>query len=314
MATAPGRDRRSVDLLTALEIRDGVATFTELTDSDVRPVDIARALAANVVVRPHRGVYVLPDRWAPFAAAKRLGGAVSHQTAAEFHRLELLARPTDQHVTVPRGRRKTKLSGVTTHRRDLGSLDVDDRWPVTSPLRTCLDCMRALPLREAVVVGDSALRAGLVTEDQLLAEASRLRGNGSATARAAAALLDPRAESVLESAARVEMHLAGLPVPQTQVVVTTPLGERRLDFLVDGVGVETDGFATHGSRSGLLLDCLRHNGYAMADLLVMRFGWEHVVGNPRYFTDTVAMALEVVAAREVPQCRACGGRVLPPAA
>ena len=309
--------RGCMDVLTALEQRDGIATWSEMEHAGVRPGALARALEAGVVARAHRGVYVLPESYPPFAAAKRLGGNVSHMSAAKFHGVELLVGPARHHVTVPRARRKKRQPGIVTYRRDLAFTDVDSRWPVTSILRTCMDCFRVLPLREALAVGDSAIRSGRVTLDQLQGEAARLRGTDSLAARTAASLVDDKAESVLESVARAEMHLAGLPAPETQVVVETPLGPRRLDFLFRdvGVAVETDGFATHGQRSGLLADCVRHNGYAlMPGLVVLRFGWEHVVADPELFTGTVALALSLAGAGWVPQCRDCGGLLVRAAA
>jgi hypothetical protein len=306
-----------VDVLTALEQRDGIATWSELERAGVSPGAVARAVEAGAVAHPHRGVYVLPDAYPPFAAAKRVGGHASHLSAARFHALECLEGPTVHHVTVPRGLRKKRQPGIAIHRRDLARSDVDGRWPVTGVLRTCMDCLRTLPLREALSVGDSAIRNGRATLDQLQGEAARLRGTDSRAARSAAGLLDDRAESVLESVARAEMHLAGLPTPETQVVVETPLGPRRLDFLFRayGLGVETDGFATHGLRQGLLADCVRHNGYAlMPGLVVLRFGWEHVVVTPDLFTSTVGLALDLAAAGWVPQCRRCGGLLIAPAA
>lgn len=302
-----------MDVVTALMARDGVATWSELERDGVLPSALSRALAAGVVARAHRGVYVLPDGYPPFAAAKRLGGTLSQLSAAKFHSLDLLRDPAQHHITVPRARRKERLAGTTIHRRDLATSDVLSRWPVTTVLRTCMDCFRALTLQEAVAVGDAALRDERVTLDQLQAEASRLRGTGSHAARTAAGLLNEKAESLLESVARVEMHLAGLPAPETQVVVDTPLGPRRLDFLfrAQGVGVETDGFGTHGTRAGLLADCVRHNGYAlMPGLVVVRFGFEHVMGTADLFTGIVQLALDLAGAGWVPQCRSCAGLML----
>ena len=307
-----------MDVLTALEDRDGVASFGELSRAGVRPVDLGRAVQAGTVLRPHRGVYLLPSVWAPLAAAVRLGGTVSHTTAAKFLGLELLRSDPLHHVTVPRGLKKQPLPGVRIHRRDLGRGEVIAAQPVTSVERTCLDCFRHLPLRDAVALGDSALRKRRATREQLVGAARSLKGDGSAAARAAASLLDPNSESVLESAGRVEMHLAGLPPPETQVVTQTPLGPRRLDFLFReaGVGVETDGFETHGlTRAALLSDCERHNGYALSGLLVLRFGFEHVMLMPRFFTDTIRLALDLAGSlREVPQCTRCGGLAITRAA
>lgn len=303
-------------VVDALGARDGIATFGELLADGVHPTALARAIESGAVEKPHRGIYALPRSIAAFASAKRLGGAVSHLSAAAFHGFDALETATVHHVTVPRARRKEKLKGVKVYRRDLGRGEELATWPVTSPERTCLDCMRDLSLREAVVVADSALHMGRVTTSGLETGAAKMRGNGSRAARTAVRLLDPKAESPLESVARVEMRLAGLPAPETQVVIATPTGPQRLDFYFRfaNVGVETDGFATHGRRAGLLADCERHNAYLLSGVLVLRFGFEHVMGMPAFFTSAVAMALEVGALREVPQCAQCGGLELGTAA
>jgi hypothetical protein len=202
-----------MDPVGALETRGGVASFSELVASGVEPRVLSAALVGGLVCRPHRGVYALPDRHPALVAAKRLGGVVSHVSAAQAHGLEALTAPDRSHVTVPRGRRKSPLRGVSIHRADLGPDEIDPRWPVTSPLRTLLDCLRSLPMRESVVVGDSALRAGGVSRVDVLEAVSRLRGNGSAAARSAAARLDPRCESVLESSGASRCIWAGSPPP-----------------------------------------------------------------------------------------------------
>ena len=85
----------------------------------------------------------------------------------------------------------------TVHRRDLGRATASRRGR-SRLLRTCLDCCPCLPLRDAVVVGDSALRAGPTRA------ASRRRPQPRGLAprrRACRTLLDAKSESVIESRA-----------------------------------------------------------------------------------------------------------------
>ena len=114
------------------------------------------------------------------------------------------------------------------------------------------------------------------------------------------------------------MHLAGLPAPETQVVSadTARAPAARLPLPRGRLGVETDGFETHGlTRAALLSDCERHNGYALSGLLVLRFGFEHVMLMPSFFTDTIRLALDLAGSlREVPQCSRCGGLAITRAA
>ncbi|MFK4082988.1 hypothetical protein ACI2LF_02695 [Kribbella sp. NPDC020789] len=96
---------------------------------------------------------------------------------------------------------------------------------VTTPVRTVLDCIRILPLREGLAIADSALRKGM-DHDELLQTAARLRGPHRRRIRQTAALADGRAESVLESALRALLIEAGIDgfVPQ---VLFTAAGSRR---------------------------------------------------------------------------------------
>ncbi|MEU1375246.1 hypothetical protein ABZ442_16490 [Streptomyces triculaminicus] len=97
-----------------------------------------------------------------------------------------------------------------------------------------------------------------------LTSAPALRG-----ARAAAwwlALADPRAGSPAETLARLRMHDAGLH-PETQAVPVVPATGRRIypDFLFrrQGLVVETEGYAWHGSRAQHQRDVIRFNALAV---------------------------------------------------
>ncbi|MCL2092394.1 MAG: hypothetical protein FWH11_14535 [Micrococcales bacterium] len=101
------------------------------------------------------------------------------------------------------------------HQAEVGGL------PVTSLALTAVDCARALPPLDALVIADAALRAG-ADRTQIADLLDGLRGrNGTRTAAAVLAAADPGAESAPETAVRYHLLVAGLPVPQTQVEVPT---------------------------------------------------------------------------------------------
>lgn len=85
-----------------------------------------------------------------------------------------------------------------------------DGAQVTPLARTVADLSRAAPLDQAVSAGDAALRRGLAPAelDAVLDRCRRWPGIGRA--RVAAGLPDRRSES----AGRVRMHEARLPVPE----------------------------------------------------------------------------------------------------
>jgi hypothetical protein len=225
---------------------------------------------------------------------------VSHTSAAILWGMELAASPSGLTVTVQRNRSRVAAAGARVHRQDL---PVDDRvhrdglW-LTTPLRTVIDLCRVLPLPEAVVVADSALRRGLVTVDDLVRALRELpaavgRGRVAAVVR----LMDPRSGSVLESLCRVLLHLAGLPGPKTQLGVRGAGGGwiGRVDFgwPEERLVVETDGFAFHADRASYRVDRRRSNALVLAGWRVLRFSWEDVVHAPDTVVAEVRAALAV---------------------
>ena len=140
------------------------------------------------------------------AAAAGLDAVISHTSAALLWGLELVATPVERTVTVARNRSRAVRNGVRVHRSDLGE---DESVPrdglrVTTAVRTVLDLARTLPFGEAVAVGDSALRAGVLTLHELQTELAALSaGRGRERVARVVALLDPRSGSVLESLLRV---------------------------------------------------------------------------------------------------------------
>ncbi|MDO8106782.1 DUF559 domain-containing protein [Isoptericola sp. b441] len=86
-------------------------------------------------------------------------------------------------------------------------------------------------------------------------------------------LIDARSGSLPESLLRVAMLDAGLPV-QPQVLLP---GIGRVDFLVDGVVVEVDGFAYHSGRAEYRADRRRDREAHRQGYVVLRFTFEEVV-------------------------------------
>lgn len=210
-----------VDPRTALEECGGYATRRALLAAGVTRHALSVAVAEFRVVRLRRGVYGLglPDGIARLrAAAVALNGAVSHDAAAVLWGLELVHEPS-QRITVARNRSRATFDGVQVTRADVGATEVRDGLRVTTVVRTLLDCAATLALEEAVVIVDSALRLGCVVLAELEVAASRVRGRHATRVRAVMRLVDPRAESVLESLLRVLLAMAGLAPDESQYVI-----------------------------------------------------------------------------------------------
>ena len=181
------------------------------------------------------------------AIARMLPGPFwfSHSSAAVLHELPLLRSPVTVHLTQtqrPSGRRDPTIS---RHTRPLaaGDATIVDTLPVTSLVRTALDCAMTMPDLDALAVLDRALQApGLA--DQLDARLTTLRGtSGSARARWRLEHADAGAESAGETATRFTLLRHGLHVPAVQVPVRTERGSYRIDLGWPElkIGIEFDG-------------------------------------------------------------------------
>jgi len=227
------------------------------------------------------------------AAAAGLDAVVSHTSAALLWGFELVTTPVERTVTVARNRSRAARDGVRVHRSDLAE---DESVPreglrVTTAVRTVVDLARRLPFGEAVAVGDSALRSGVVTLPELQRTLASLpAGRGRERVARVVAVLDPRSGSVLESLLRALLAVHGLH-PQSQLLVRARAGDRigRVDFAwpEQRLVVEADGFAFHADRRRYRADRRRSNALVLAGWDVLRFSWEDVVRFPDYVVQTV---------------------------
>lgn len=225
------------------------------------------------------------------------------RTAAVLHGWPLLVEPRRTlAIGLPHGRTRSSLPDVrlSQHRKPQTTLirpvPEAQRLLVTAPLRTVLDAGRELPLMEAVVLADSALRAGAVSLGQLMAGARAQSGSrGARRVWRVIDWADPRSGSVLESVCRVRMRQAGLLGFTTQVELVTA-GERvrRVDFCYarERLVIEVDGERWHADPA---VDRRRDNALVAAGWRVLRFTWrevmrdwdgvrsqiEHALGRPR---------------------------------
>lgn len=112
--------------------------------------------------------------------------------------------------------------------------EIAERWGVrmTTPLRTAFDLARRGPLVEAVAAVDALAHACRFTAEDLLDIASHHPGvRGLVQLRRVAALMDERAESLMESRLRLVFVLRGLPAPVVQHEVRLLTGRTaRLDL------------------------------------------------------------------------------------
>lgn len=293
-------------VLTATSVRtQGLASHRGLLRNGVARASLSRAVAAGTVVRVRRRVYslsplpplpryVVTDKGVSAdyvvhvrAVLLSLGPrtAACRRTAAACYGWGLLVEPgRTVEVATDHGRGAVAALGVRASQRRSGAVArrvvVKGTAPLrlTTPVQTVLDCASSLPLVEAVVVADSALRAGDVSVAELRRAAASLTGQaGADRVRRVLDLCDPEAGSVLESVLRVRLHLAGCQGFASQVVLRDlPEAHIRVDlcFAAAGLVVEADGAKWHPDPAR---DQSRDNALAAMGWRVLRYSWAEVV-------------------------------------
>lgn len=274
-----------VETLTEL---GGVAGTADLVRATSREA-VGQAVAERRIRRLRRGLFALPGIEEDVAVAHQVSGALSHESAALWHNWPCGRIPELPVVTVPRHRkvRAPQREVADVRYGDLPREQLDGR--VTSPIRTVVDCARALPFPEALAVADAALRDGVVRSELVAAVESSPRTGRSRAMRVVAAA-DGRAANAFESAVRaISLDVPGLALePQVRVLdgVTPDLVDRELLIVV-----ECDSWTYHAERSAFGRDIDRYNELAVAGWLVLRFTREQAVDRPEHVRDLMVRAV-----------------------
>jgi very-short-patch-repair endonuclease len=208
--------------------------------------------------------------------------------------------PTDEaHVTLVRTRSRVARDGVAVHWSDLMPSDRDSDLPVTTLLRTVLDCARTLPFAEALAVADSALRGGLIGPEELRSAADALNGPGRAWGRRVARSADGRAESGLESVLRGIFLIHRIKGFVPQYVIRDEDFSARVDLADERrrLIAEADSFEHHGHRQALVRDCERYDELVIRGWRVLRFAWEQVMFRPGWVAEVTRTAVARPGAR-----------------
>jgi hypothetical protein len=236
------------------------------------------------------------------AAAVAVSGqqaAGSHEWAARLHGLDLL-EPLPGRVTVTRppcapGSR-TARPGVRLHVAGIPPAHVAlaHGVRVTSVARTVVDLARTSTLRAAVVAADSALRRGLVSQEDLLAMVCDCAGwPGIRQARQAVEFSDGRSESALESLSRVVFREQGLPAPELQAWVGSDsqvIG--RADFLWRRYRTiaEADGKLKYADPGRAVSQLQRDARLREAGFEVVHFTWAEIIRVPHQVAAAIRAA------------------------
>jgi hypothetical protein len=288
----------------------GVVTTAELRAAGKSKYEIETLARNGTLIRLRYGVYADATRAGRYAKQKSAehllqaaaalavvgpDATVSHQSAARLHDIDLLGKATNTvTLTCPPQHGWRGRAGIQVHVADLPveHLDTKVRFRMTTPARTVVDLARTLDdFNAGVVTADSALHKKLATKDELHAVlAACPRWRGSQRARQVVDFADDRAESPLESIARLVFANCGLPAPDLQVWLTEQI---RVDFYWKRYRTvaEVDGDMKYDldparARSELARDrLLRRAGYE-----VVHFSWDDITRNPQFVAATVREA------------------------
>lgn len=247
------------------------------------------------------------------------GTVASHDTARQLHALPALGvgRGSEQATKYPLDHTSTAIPLVTLTRPGtrimrgrivVRDAPLDDAWinhlhgiPVTDPMRTALDGTIGLTDAEALALLDAGCRAfiakhvdarelrtlihhGRLPIDwrQALGERfdGRLPWRDSGRVGRLLALVNPAAESPLESMSRWHMEYAGLPAPRCGVPITVRGGQTFwADFCWKAQRVigEADGAAKYTATDDLVAEKHRQQLIEEAGWRVVRWNWDEGV-------------------------------------
>lgn len=212
-------------------------------------------------VRIRYGVYTTRDLWQTLDAGGRWKlrdraallvcndqTVVSHSSAARLRNLALY-HVTDglSHVTRLRSGHGSRVeAGIKHHLAALRLDDVEvvDGIRLTSAVRTVVDVSREFGYRSGLVTADSALQAGASRADLLVAASSMSSTPHGPVMRAVAGAADGRAQTPIETLARILLINMGITDLELQVRISFPTGGwAEVDILSRGWQhvFETDG-------------------------------------------------------------------------
>lgn len=279
-------------------------------------------------IRP--GVYLEARRWpedpsaqvllrAEAEAAVHPGAVLSHDTAALVWGLPalplrswveagpVLTLPPGSHLrTRPAAGVRIVVSRLPAHQQTSSPEGI----PVTSLARTAIDVAAGQPLPKMLVVLDAAARA-LCAEmvsaprrrhfaDRRLTaaavaqldEATRRR-RGCLGVRLALPIVDPCRESPIESLTAGHLHLSGLPMPEFQAPVRTPVGVLYPDCLWAEQRLigESDGATKYNDPAAIVQEKEREQVLRDLDFTMVRWLGKEIVLRPEVVIDRIARAL-----------------------
>ncbi|MBI5738774.1 MAG: type IV toxin-antitoxin system AbiEi family antitoxin domain-containing protein [Mycolicibacterium neoaurum] len=232
------------------------------------------------LIRVQHGIYaaVAPDHLARLRAMDlRIGerAVACLHTAATLYGFDT-DPDTRLHILDP-GVRIRPSTDLMVHQRLGAPLALVDGRLATAPAWTAVELARTLRRPRALAVLDAALHSGRCTAADMASAVAQQKGRrGIVAVRALLPHADGRAESPMESEARLVFIDGGLPLPELQFEIVDRQGRLwRVDFAWPEFGVvaEYDSMQWHATAAALVHDRmkvarLQEVGWASVPLVV----------------------------------------------
>ena len=278
----------------------GVVSRIQLLALGLTATGIDERVRAGRLLPLHPGVYCVGHRalterahWRAALLAAPPGAVLSHFTAAAAW--DLLTGRGGIHLSAPGRTGRLWLDGVVAHRpRSLPRDEVGetDGFAVTTVSRTLVDLAavaRRSELERAVNQAQIQGRFDLRALQRVLARSNGRRGVGQLRDVVAGWSGVQPTWSELEAAFLLLCRDAGVPEPVVNGTIAYEDGLYRPDFYWPDrrLVIETDGYASHSTRSAHQGDRRRDRRLRRMGLEVERFSWEDV------FLEPVGTAAEI---------------------
>lgn len=215
-------------------VNGGLAT-TQQMRSVMSHKMLRSRVRTGAIVRVRHGVYALttPDDHARLAALDLVAGkpiVACMNTAAHLYGFD--TEPDDNlHILDP-GVRMRPSTELTVHQRVGAPLKRVRGRLATAPAWTAVEVARTLRRPRALATLDAALHVGACSREDLSSAIREQKGRrGIVNIRELVEYADGRAESAMESEARLVFIDGGLPLPELQHVIVDRRGKQwRVDF------------------------------------------------------------------------------------
>jgi hypothetical protein len=252
-----------MDIESVLMARGGLATTAELLTMTTRR-RLAGFIKVGRLVRVCHGVYALdePDILGKLAALDLVAGqpiVACMGTAAALYGFDT-ENTSRVHILDPGVRMRPSRSLMVHQRIGAPLRRVEGRF-ATAPAWTVIEVARTLQRPRALATLDAALHVGASTAAELRATITQQKGRrGIVKVRELISHADGRAESPMESEARLLFVDARLPMPELQYAIVDRYGRVwRVDFAWPEAFLvaEYDSIEWHVGRERLLHDRLK---------------------------------------------------------